>query len=131
LAIAVLLLVACEKNTRNFLFGVPSKTEQLARNWMIAQVTDNGNDVTFDYDRYSLNFSEKGEVNLLANFKVRRSSYEYNTIGTWFFLNNHKKLLLDFENNNADGVYHILKLQEEEIWLKKEGEPLELHFVSQ
>ncbi|MCD6018783.1 MAG: hypothetical protein K0S53_1904 [Bacteroidetes bacterium] len=98
---------------------------------MIAQVTDNGNDVTFDYDRYSLNFSEKGEVNLLANFKVRRSSYEYNTIGTWFFLNNHKKLLLDFENNNADGVYHILKLQEEEIWLKKEGEPLELHFVSQ
>lgn len=128
---SVALLIACEKNTRNFLFGAPSKSERLAGNWMIAQVTNDGNDVTFDFDRYVLSFSENGNVNLLAKFKLQRSFFEYKTFGKWFFLNNQKKILLDFEKNNADAVYQILKLEEDEIWLKKEGESLELHFVSQ
>lgn len=98
---------------------------------MIAQVTNEGNDVTIDYDRYVISFTENGDVNLLAKFKLQRSFFEYNTIGKWFFLNNQKKILLDFENNNADAVYHILKLEEDEIWLKKEGEALEFHFISQ
>jgi hypothetical protein len=127
----VVLLLACEKNTRHFLFGVPTRTETLARNWIISRATMDGNDVTFNYDKYLLSFTGEGNVDLVAKFKLQASAFDYQTIGKWFFLNNKNKLLLDFENNEADAVYDILKLQEDEIWLRKDGEPLELHFVSQ
>lgn len=128
--ISTTLLVSCEKNTRDFLFGTTT-TDKLTKKWKITSATFEGNDVTFNYDNYLLTFSQEGVVDLIADFKPNLSFSKYKTSGKWFFLNDQKKLLLDFENNEADVVYQILKLKDDEIWLKKEGEPLELHFISQ
>lgn len=124
-------VVVCEKYGNKILFNWQSKPEQLARNWMIAGATISGKDITSNYDQFVLKLTEKGEANLLAKFKQKQANFDYKTIGSWFLMNNQNKILLDFENNEADVVYHILNLKDGEIWLKKEDEPLELHFVSE
>ena len=38
-------------------------------------------------------------------------------------------LSFDFENNAADAIYEILRLKENELWLREKGGDLELHLA--
>ena len=53
------------------------------------------------------------------------------TNGTWAVQNDDEELVLDFEDNAADGTYQIRRLTESQLWLHKVGDDLELHLKSQ
>jgi len=129
--IGTLSIIACVKYSDKLLFNWKSKPEQLARNWIIEKATINGRDVTSDYERFILSLTERGDAGLFAKFQSKKIKFEYKTIGKWFLMNNQNKILLDFENNEADVVYHILSIKNNEIRLKKDDESLELNFISE
>jgi hypothetical protein len=123
------VLLAREPNTRHFFFGNISPKEIISKKWMIARAVSDGNDVTSDYDHYFLAFTAEGTVSLSAKFRKARTMQSVQSTGQWFFLNNQKKLLLDFKNNESDAVFTIAKLKGDEIRLQKDDEPLELYLI--
>ena len=131
-AIGILLIssTGCQKYPEGPLLSIHSKTERVANDWKVAQALDNGNDVTTDYNEYELNLSKSGGATLSAKYVVLGSTLEFVTDGKWAFVNNKEKLSFDFENNAGDGIYRILKLKEDEMWLKQDDGSVELHFVS-
>jgi len=128
-AILLFSVVGCKKYPDGPLLSVRSKSERVANNWKVGQAFDNGKDVTSDYDRYELSLTKSGSASLSAKYVVLASTFEYVTNGTWSFVSSKEKISFDFDNNEADGVYEILKLEEEEMWLKKDGGSVELHYV--
>jgi len=124
-------LPACKKYPDGPLISFHSKAERVANAWKVGQALDNGNDVTSDYNKYYLNLLQGGGANLTAKYTVFGTDYEYYTNGRWSFVDDKNKISFDFDNDNADGVYQILKLEEDEMWLKKDGGTLEFHFVPQ
>ena len=54
-----------------------------------------------------------------GSFTQRNSDHE----------NNKEDLRLDFENDNADQIYQILRLKEKELWIKEKGGDDELHLI--
>jgi hypothetical protein len=129
--ITLLSGLGCKKYPDGPLISLRSKTERVANNWKIGQALDNGHDVTSDYNRYQLNLTKSGSASLSAKYKFLGIDYEYVTTGTWAFVSNNEKISFDFDNNDADAVYQILRLKEVEMWLKKDGGTLEFHFVPQ
>lgn len=107
-----------------------SKTERVANNWKVGEVLENGNDVTADYNKYELDLTKGGEATLTAKYKVLGTDFEFSTNGTWVFVSNNEKISFDFENNNSDGVYKILRLKEDEMWLQNDAGTMEYHYVS-
>ena len=133
LAVACIFIVslsACNKYKDGPLISLRSKTERVANNWKVAQALDDGKDVTSDYNKYELSLTKNGSASLSANFTFLGGKYEYITDGTWDFTSNKEKLSFNFSNDDADGVYKILKLKEDEMWIKKDGGTLELHYVT-
>ncbi len=122
--------VGCNKYPDGPAVSLRTKTERVANSWKVAQALENGNDVTSDYNQFDLDLSKKGEAKLSANFTVFGADYQYTTSGSWSFVNTKESISFDFENDDADGVYTILKLKEDEMWLKRNGDNVELHFVS-
>ena len=131
-ALVILLLTstACQKYPEGPLLSIHSKTERVANQWKVAQALDNGQDITSDYSQYELNLTKKGGANLTAKYVVLGSTFEYVTEGKWVFVNDKEKISFDYDNNDADGVYRILKLEEDEMWLKEDTGSKELHLVT-
>ncbi|HEY0029202.1 MAG TPA: hypothetical protein VGC65_00475 [Bacteroidia bacterium] len=128
-AIILLSVTACKKYPEGPAISLRSKAERVANNWKVSQAMENGADVTTDYNRYELDLTKDGHASLSAKYKFLGVDYEYVTNGNWTFTSSKEKISFDFDNNSADGVYEILKLKEEEMWLKEDGKSLELHFV--
>jgi len=103
----------------------------VANNWRIAEALNNGNDVTSDYNKYELDLTKEGGASLSAKYVIFGTTYEYTTSGTWTFVSDKEKISFNFDNDNADGVYRILKLKEKEMWLRQESGTMEYHFVPQ
>jgi uncharacterized beta-barrel protein YwiB (DUF1934 family) len=78
-----------------------------------------------------MNLSKDGTAKLTAKYLFLGASFDFVTNGTWSFVDDTKKLSFNYENDGADGVYVILKLKEDEMWLKEDGGTLELHYVTQ
>ena len=125
----ILTVSACRKYPDGPSLSLRSKTERAINHWKVAQALDNGKEVTSDYNQYELDIKKGGTASLAAKYSFLGSDYEYITNGSWTFVNEKEDLSFDFENNDADGVYLILKLKEDEMWLKKNGGTVELHFV--
>lgn len=133
LAFSVILIsmTACQKYEDGPAISLRSKSERVANDWKINQATDSGKDVSSDYKRYELNLTKDGGATLSADYNFGGFTYQYVTNGNWSFSNDKEKINFDFENNDADGIYRILKLKEDEMWLFDESDELELHFVPQ
>jgi len=129
-AIVLLSVAGCQKYPDGPLVSARTKTERVANNWKVGQAFENGKDVTADYNRYELSLTKSGGADLSVKFVVIGATFEYTTNGTWSFVNSKEKLSFDYNNNDADGVYQILKLEEDEMWLKGDGGSLELHYVT-
>jgi len=129
-ALITLSITACKKYPDGPTVSLISKTERVANNWKVAQAIDNGKDVTSSYNKYELTTTKSGGAELSAKFDIFGATFDYSTKGTWAFTNNNEKISFDFENDNADGVYRVLKLMSDEMWLKKDGGTLELHYVT-
>ncbi|MCH7411365.1 hypothetical protein MM239_18365 [Belliella sp. DSM 111904] len=120
---------SCDDYPDGPLVSLKSKTERVANDWKIGEALDEGTDITSDYERYELSLTKDGEAILTANYNLLGINYEFTTSGTWVFLSNETKLSFDFENDDADGIYEILRLKEDELWLKEDAGTIELHFM--
>lgn len=130
MALTIVSFTACEDYPEGPAISLLSKTDRVANNWKVAQALNDSADVTSDYNRYELDLSKTGNAELTAKYSFLSINFDFTTTGTWSFLNDSKKIAFNFENDNADGIYVITKLMEDEMWLKKEGESLELHYVT-
>ncbi len=129
LVVVALSFTACKKYPDGPMIDFHSKAERVANNWKVGQAFDEGKDVTYDYTKYELDLTKGGNASLTAKYKLFGTTYDFTTTGTWVFVSNKEKISFDFDDNNADGVYSILKLKEDEMWLKNSNEKIELHFV--
>jgi hypothetical protein len=131
IATAILITInGCKKYPEGPVISLRTKTERVANNWKVAQALDNGNDVTSDYIKYELALTKTGSASLTAKYKILGIDFDYTTDGTWVFASNKEKISFDFDNNSSDGVYKILKLKEDEMWLKEDAGNVELHLVT-
>lgn len=121
---------SCKKYEEGPIVSVRSKEERVANTWVIEKAYDNGNDVTYDYDQYDLMMDKDQNAKLTSNYKSGNVTFSFSTEGVWSFENNKNDLRLDFDDDDADRVYEILRLKEEELWLKEKGGEQELHLKS-
>lgn len=125
--ITITLSTGCGKYEDGPEFSLRSKKERIANTWRIESATDGGNDVTSSFTAYVLQMNKDGDATLTANYALGDVTFQFATAGTWDLTNNNEDLQLDFENNDADATYNILRLKEDELWLREKGGDLELH----
>jgi hypothetical protein len=130
IAFTAITFTSCEDYPEGPAISLISKTNRVANNWRVAQALNDGVDVTADYDKYELNLSKTGTAELIASYSILGSDFEFTTNGTWAFVNDSEKISFDYDNNDASGVYVIIKLKEDEMWLKEDGGTTEIHYVT-
>lgn len=107
-----------------------SKKSRVANTWEIEKATNNGNDVTSEYDQYELKLTKNGDAELDAKYEFGNFTGEFETDGTWKFADDKETLILDFQDDDADKSYQILRLTKDEMWLRETGEEVELELKS-
>lgn len=123
-------LSSCSKYEENPAISLQSKKARVANTWIVAEAYNEGNDVSSDYDRFELFMSKDGDAMLQAEYSFNDIKITTETDGTWKFEDSKETLALDYENDDADATYQILKLTSNEMWLRAEGDDLELRFES-
>jgi hypothetical protein len=129
LTIVLLFGASCKKYEEGPAFSLKSKTERVANSWKVAQAFEDGKDVTADYNKYELDLTKTGSARLSAKYKFAGLNYQFETDGTWSFVSDKEKIAFNFNADEADAVYTILKLKEDEMWLREDGEDFEIHLV--
>ncbi|MEO8151064.1 MAG: hypothetical protein ABI723_25750 [Bacteroidia bacterium] len=129
ISLIVITLSSCKKYEDGPLISLRSREERVANNWRIEKAMDNGNDITSDIDNYHVSFTKGGEATLTAKYNFLGVTYTFSTHGTWSFENKDEKIKVDYEDDNADATYLILRLKEKELWVREEGNDLEIHLV--
>lgn len=127
----VLCFSACKKYDDGPLISLTSREERIANTWVIDKAIEDGADVTTSYDNYVLTLTTAHGASLSAQYVLFGVPISTETNGTWSFENNDETLVLDFEDDVADGTYQILRLTEPELWLRKTGDDLELRLKEQ
>lgn len=125
--LSLFVLPSCNKYEEGPGVSLRSKTERVSNTWMIDQAFRNGEEVTDEYDEFTLRTTKDGDAELAAIYSAGSFSFEYETDGTWSFKDNKETLELDFENDDADNSYQILRLAEDELWIRENGGEDELH----
>lgn len=124
---ATFILTSCNKYEDGPAFSLRSKTARIANTWQVDKAYEDAEDVTDQYDQYELQMFSNGDARLAALYTFGDFTFEFETDGTWEFENNAEDLALDFDNDDADRTYEILRLKEDELWLKAKGGSTELH----
>lgn len=124
-----LLVFGCQDYPEGPSVSLIPKADRVGNDWKVGEALDNGTNVTADYSRYELDLTPGGAATLTAQYTLLGIAYDFVTNGTWAFVSDEKKISFDFANDQADGVYEILKLETNDMWLKEDGGTLELHFV--
>ena len=122
-----LSITSCKKYEEGPMISLRSKKERMANTWKVVKATDDGKDITSSYDQYDLQMLTDGDASIAAIYTIGDISFEFETNGTWDFNDNKEELELDMENDKADLAYNILKLKEDELWLREKGTAVELH----
>jgi hypothetical protein len=120
-------LSSCSKYEDGPIISLRSKKERIANTWRVEKAMDSGSDVTSSFDQYRLEMRSDGAASLAAVYSIGSLNFEFETSGTWSLENSNEDLRLDFENDDADRTYVILRLMEKELWLREKGGSLELH----
>ncbi|NDP22344.1 MAG: hypothetical protein GZ091_14870 [Paludibacter sp.] len=131
LTIVSVSFTSCSKYPDGPIVSLVSRAERVANNWKVGQAFDDGKDVTANYNQYEMDLTKAGAASLTAKYTVLGVTFDFTTSGTWSFISNFEKITFDFDNNSSDGVYKILRLTENEMWLKEDAGTLELHYVTQ
>lgn len=120
-------LPSCKKYDDGPWLSLRSKKARIANVWKIESATRDGADVTSDYDQYDLDLKKDGGATLTAHYVFANTSYAISTSGTWELINDKEDIRFDYDDNNSDETYHILRLKEKEFWIRDGG--LELHLM--
>lgn len=126
----VFVLPSCNKYEDGPGVSLLTKKARVANTWEIEKALRNGEDVTDEYDNYTLTTTKNGDANLKATFEFGNVTYTYDTEGTWDFADSKETLVLDFENDDADNTYQILRLANDEMWIRETGGEDELQLKS-
>jgi len=127
---AGLLLGSCSKYQDNEGVNLASKKARVENTWVVDKAFDEGQDVSGDFDQYELFLSKDGDARLDAKYEFGAFTYENKTDGTWNFEDSKETLALDFEDDDADQKYQILRLESDALWLRQKGDDLELRLKS-
>lgn len=128
-SILVLTASSCKYEDGPFI-SLRSKAERVANVWVIDKAYKDGNDETSNYDQYELNLSKGGDAKLTSNYSSGGFTFSFTTEGNWVFENKKNDIRLDFDDDDADQVYEILRLKENELWIKEKGGTRELQLKS-
>lgn len=126
---AMMLTTGCKKYEDGPAVSFRSKKARIANTWRVEKALNGSEDVTSDFDQYELQMLTNGNATLSALYHLGDLSFEFQTNGTWSLENNNEDLRLDFENDAADETYEILRLKEDELWLRTKSKDLELHLT--
>ena len=129
LTLFTLAFSSCKKYDDGPLISFKSKKERIANTWKVGKAIRNGNDVTDDYSVYTLTTTADGDAKLVATYVTSFGTFSGNTNGTWIFESKKELIKFDYENNDFDQVYKILRLTEDELWMREIGGEDELHLV--
>ncbi len=126
---ALLLTVSCQKYDDGPFFSLASKKARMANNWRLEKAYDGSKDITSEYNRYELDLGKSGSARTGQSYDAGGIVFNYETNGSWNFVNNNENLLLDFEDDDADQVYTILRLQQSSLWIREVGNGKEFHLI--
>ena len=125
--VLVSTLMSCSKYADGPAISLRTKKERVAKTWVIKQAIRNGNDVTSDYSAYTLTLTKDGDAQLVATYVFGTATFQGNTNGTWSFESSKEHISFDYQNNDFDNKYQILRLKEDELWIRELGGEDELH----
>jgi hypothetical protein len=133
-ALTLLVLATSQTGCKKYPDGpglsLNPRNARVANHWVIAKATEDGQDVTNQYDHYDLFLEKDGDARLDASYYFFGTQIVVITDGTWMFTNHDANLQIDYENDGADVEYQILRLTEKELWLRQVGADLELQLKS-
>ncbi len=127
--LAISSLSSCDKYEDGPGFSLRTRKARMVNTWRIDRAYDDDQDVTEDYDNYRLDLGKSGSATLSAKYSIGNVDFTGETNGSWDFVNDMEDLKLDFENDDFDETYTILKLEHSSLWLREKGNDLELHLI--
>jgi hypothetical protein len=127
--LAVLPLTGCKKYPDGPGVSIVSKKMRVENTWIVAKATEDGQDVSSSYDPYTLTLTRDGDATLEADYFFFGVHYVVITNGTWTFLNDAMNIMFDFEDDSQDAEYQILRLTDDQFWLRRVGADLELQLA--
>jgi hypothetical protein len=124
-----LLTTSCKKYDEGPAISLRSKKARVVNKWKAEKVTENGKDVTSDYQGYTWEF--KDDNKFYFNFSGGLA-----ITGKWEFNNDKSKIIVTFDITNEKSELEILRLKEKSMWLKENsnddnGNPVttEIHLI--
>lgn len=123
-------LSSCEKKYEDDdTLELTTRTERVANTWIFGYAEDDGENVSADYEQYELYMNTSGDATLDANYTAFGVDYVTTTNGNWTFRNEDKELVLDFEDDDQDADFIILRLNNDELWLLNMDTNVEIHLL--
>ncbi|OQC43867.1 MAG: hypothetical protein BWX61_01114 [Bacteroidetes bacterium ADurb.Bin035] len=127
-----LFLTSCNKYEEGPSISFRSKTERLCNIWNLVKYIYNGSGAIVSPDQMetTIEFQKDGDVFITS---VSLGITTVSKTGQWEFYDNSEKIILTMNTDDdtpSRDTLTILKLMEEELWLKKEinSDILEYHF---
>lgn len=118
--LAIVLLASCKKYDDGPAFSFRSKKERVTNVWKINYAYDykDSVNITSDYAGETWDFTNGGDF-------VERDNGTIDKTGKWELISNKEQITIHFPLNTH--TYRILRLKENELWLKDTEE--ELHLI--
>jgi hypothetical protein len=134
LAVATLLfgatLVGCKKYEDNpDEITLTPRSERMVNTWIFAYAEEDGQNVTDSFDQYELYMNASNEAELKAEYTTFGIDYSTTTEGTWAFTNDEANVLFNFNDDDFDEEYQILRLTKDELWILDVDDDLEIHLL--
>lgn len=127
LIVAGLLLAAsCTKYEEGPTISLVPRADRIANTWIIASASEDGQDISGQYDQYEIYFTDDGDAELTADYSLGGIQYSLVTEGTWSLVNDDEELVVDYQDDSQDERYQILRLTQDELWLREVGGDVEL-----
>lgn len=128
----ILLISSCKKYEDGPFMSLRSKTARVINTWVIESATRNNVAITSEYEAYTLYLEKDSKANLQYKIDDFGLDLILSASGTWALEEAKENLRLNFENDDFDRYYQILRLKENELWLREIGyNGDELHLIPQ
>lgn len=125
--IVLLLFGACKKYEEGPVVSFRTKKERVVNQWKVEEATaDDGSDRTDQYDQQVWEFTDDNE------FLYKSDTSSGTQEGKWHFENDNEEIFLSggvFLPHQ--GEYDILRLKEDELWIKRDSDNEEIHLKPQ
>lgn len=125
-AFLIFTVTSCSKYEDGPGVSLVPRDERVANTWEYDEVYEDGEDITENYEQYELYLTSDGDAELDAEYEFGGITVETSTNGTWEFQNDQENLSLDFEDDSEDNTYQILRLTQDELWLRELGGEIEI-----